>query len=62
MQRGAEDERETSLDEICEIDGEIYGEIDGEVDGEVGDGRAPRERLLREGACLPALLRALRDA
>ena len=66
LQRGAEDERETSLDEIYEIDGEIYGEIDGEddgeVDGEVGDGRAPRERLLREGACLPALLRALRDA
>ena len=66
MQRGAEDERETSLDEIYEIDGEIYGEIDGEVDGEidgeVGDGRAPQERLLREGACLPALLRALRDA
>ena len=70
MQRGAEDERDPSLDEIYEIGGEIYGEIDdeadgeidGEIDGEAGDGRAPRERLLREGACLPALLRALRDA
>ena len=62
LQRGAEDERETSLDEIYEIDGEVDGEVDSEIHGEVGQGRVPQERLLREGACLPALLRALRDA
>ena len=53
LQRGTEDEGETSLDEIYEID-----EID-EVDEASDRGAPPRERLLREGACLPTLLRAL---